>query len=228
MWGYSRCTSDARSESLSQRNVKLEQYARLVLERNRLMNLTAARDETAVWEHIDDSLTLLAHARSPHVDVGSGAGFPGLVLAIAAGISVTLVESVGKKARFLEEAAAALELDVTVLNARVEEIGRDARYRGKYATASARAVADAPTVLEYTLPLLQPEGLVLLQRGTIEADERAALADAALVLGGAIQEDIVLPGSRERHLVLVRKDGVTPARFPRRAGMARKHPLCSE
>jgi len=213
---------------LNQRSAKLEQYAQLVLERNRSMNLTAARDEIALWEHIDDSLTLLPYAGSPHVDVGSGAGFPGLVLAIAAGVAVTLVESVAKKARFLEEAAVALELEVTVLNARAEEVGRDPRYRGQFASASARAVADAATVLEYTLPLLRPQGVALLQRGTIEARERSALADAALVLGGTVEEDVVLPGSRERHIVFVRKTGVTSARFPRRAGMARKHPLCAE
>jgi 16S rRNA (guanine527-N7)-methyltransferase len=213
---------------LSERSAKLEQYARLVLDRNRSMNLTAARDEAAIWEHIDDSLTLLAYAGSPHVDVGSGAGFPGLVLAIAGALKVTLIESVTKKARFLEEAAVALGLEVTVVNARAEEAGRDARYRERFASASARAVADASTVAELTLPLLQRGGVALLQRGRVEERERVALGDAALVLGGAVEEDVVLAGSYERHIVLVRKDGMTPARFPRRAGMARKHPLCLE
>jgi 16S rRNA (guanine527-N7)-methyltransferase len=213
---------------LSEHGETLEQYAHLVLEGNRNMNLTAARDEAALWEHIDDSRTLLPYVRSPHVDIGSGAGFPGLVLAIAAQTSVTLVESVRKKARFLEETAAALALEVSVLNARAEDIGRDPRYRGRFASASARAVGDLPTVLEFTLPLLQDGGLALLQRGTIAPRERIALADAALVLGGIVEEDIVLVGSRERHILLVRKARATPGRFPRRAGMARKQPLCSE
>jgi 16S rRNA (guanine527-N7)-methyltransferase len=213
---------------LSGRSAKLEQYARLVLDGNRRVNLTAARDEAALWEHIEDSLTLLPYTASPHVDVGSGAGFPGLVLAIAADAKVTLIESVTKKARFLEEAAAALDLEVTVLNARAEEVGRDVRYRERFASASARAVADAPTVAELTVPLLQHGGAALLQRGRIEERERRALGDAVLMLGAVIEEDVVLPGSHERHIVLVRKEGVTPARFPRRAGMARKHPLCLE
>jgi 16S rRNA (guanine527-N7)-methyltransferase len=213
---------------LNQRSAKLEQYARLVLERNASMNLTAARDESALWEHIDDSLTLLAYAASPHVDVGSGAGFPGLVLAIAGALKVTLIESVTKKARFLEEAAATLGLDVTVVNARAEEAGRDARYRERFASASARAVGDASTVAELTLPLLQLGGVALLQRGRIEERERVALGDAALMLGGTIEEEVVLAGSHERRIVLVRKEAVTATRFPRRAGMARKHPLCLE
>jgi 16S rRNA (guanine527-N7)-methyltransferase len=213
---------------LRERSAKLDQYARLVLEGNRSMNLTAARDEAAIWEHIDDSLTLLPYAASPHVDIGSGAGFPGLVLAIAGAVTVTLIESVTKKARFLEEAAAALDLEVTVVNVRAEEAGRDPHYRERFASASARAVAAAPTVLELTMPLLGLGGVALLQRGRIEEHERRALGDAALMLGGTVEEDVVLAGSRERHIVLVRKQAVTPARFPRRAGMARKHPLCLE
>ncbi|HEY0799160.1 MAG TPA: 16S rRNA (guanine(527)-N(7))-methyltransferase RsmG [Candidatus Baltobacteraceae bacterium] len=204
---------------------KLERFAALVLERNRQVNLTSARDAATLREHIDDSLTLLPYVRAPHVDVGSGAGFPGLVLAIVAGVPVTLIESVGKKARFLQEAAATLELDVTVLNARAEEIGHDARFRERFASASARAVSTAPTVLEFLLPLLCVDGLALVQRGTIEEAERRALLDAAQMLGGVVEEDISVAGSRERHIVLVRKAKPTAPRFPRRGGLARKRPL---
>src|SRR5207245_1459053 len=143
-------------------------------------------------------------------------------------IHVTLIESIVKKARFLEEVGAELGLKVTVLSARAEEIGRDPRYREHFASASARAVASVSTVLELAIPLLTIGGTALLQRGSLSERERSALTDAALVLGAEIVEEHLLAGSEEKRIVMVGKRAATQARFPRRAGIPQKRPLCVE
>jgi 16S rRNA (guanine527-N7)-methyltransferase len=205
---------------------RLRRYAELLLSRNKAMNVTGARDEAAVWEHIADSLTLVPYVRGPYIDIGSGGGFPAIPLAIVCGVRATLVESATKKARFLSEVAADLGLDATVLSMRAEEAGRDPKHRESYACATARAVAQASTTLEWTAPLLAIGGVALLQRGGFSERERSALGDAALVLGMAIGEEILHAGSDEKRVVIVHKEKPTPLRFPRRAGIARKRPLC--
>jgi 16S rRNA (guanine527-N7)-methyltransferase len=166
--------------------------------------------------------------KEPYVDIGSGGGFPAIPLAIACGIEVTLVESVAKKARFLEEIVKELGVQATVVNARAEDAGRDPSYRERFGSATARAVGTASAVLELTVPLLAVDGTALLQRGELSALERNALADAALVLGVQIEDEIVLEGSEARRIVLAVKRKATPGRFPRRAGVPQKRPLCSD
>jgi 16S rRNA (guanine527-N7)-methyltransferase len=205
---------------------RLARYAELLLARNATMNMTGACEEIAVWEHIADSLTLVPYVRDPHIDIGSGGGFPAIPLAIVCGVRVTLVESVEKKARFLREVATELGLNATVLSMRAEEAGRDSRYREHYACATARAVAQASTILELTAPLLAIGGLALLQRGKATERERGALADAALVLGMEIGEEIVLEGYENKRIITAHKRTPTSVRFPRRAGVAQKRPLC--
>jgi 16S rRNA (guanine527-N7)-methyltransferase len=191
------------------------------------MNVTGARDEAAVWEHIDDSLTLAPYVRDPHIDIGSGGGFPAIPLAIVRGVHVTLVESIAKKARFLQEVVTELGLDATVLSARAEDAGRDPLHRELYASASARAVAEASTILELTMPLLAVGGVALLQRGKLSERERGALVDAALVLGAEIGEEIVLAGTDDKRIITAHKRAPISVRFPRRAGVPQKRPLCS-
>lgn len=205
---------------------RLGRYAELLLEHNQTVNVTGARDEAAVWEHIADSLTLVPYVRDPHIDIGSGGGFPAIPLAIVSGVRVTLVESVAKKARFLREVATKLGLDAIVLSMRAEEAGRDPRHREHYACATARAVAQTSTILELTAPLLAIGGVALLQRGKAPEGERGALADAALMLGMEIGEEIMLEGSDDKRIIIAHKRAPTPVRFPRRAGIPRKRPLC--
>jgi 16S rRNA (guanine527-N7)-methyltransferase len=207
---------------------RLQHYVDSLLVRNRVMNLTGASDEAAVWEHVRDSLTLAPYVKEPYVDIGSGGGFPAIPLAIACGVEVTLVESVAKKARFLEEIVKELGVQATVVNARAEDAGRDPSYRERFGSATARAVGTASAVLELTVPLLAVGGTALLQRGDLSALERNALADAALVLGVQIEDEIVLEGSEARRIVLAVKRKATPGRFPRRAGVPQKRPLCSD
>ncbi len=198
----------------------------MLLARTAVLNLTAARTHAEIASHIADSLLLVDFVRSPLVDVGSGGGFPAIPLAIATGAACTLIESVAKKAAFLRDAARELELDITVLGARAEDVAREPAYRGQFATATARAVGPATTVLELTIPLLAVGGTALLQRGRLDAAERRALADASLVLGAQLEPEIADPASDDRRVVVARKVAPTGPRFPRRAGVPAKRPLC--
>ena len=203
---------------------RLEAFTALLLERGAQLNLTAARDPAAVGAHIADSLTLLRYLRDPFVDIGSGGGFPAIPLALASGYRATLVEATLKKAQFLREVAVALDLPVTVIAERAEIAGRRPDLRDRFASATARAVASAPAVLELTLPFLAPNGVAVLPRGELGEAERRATADAALVLSGELSGEIELDG--RRRILLVTKRGPTPSRFPRRAGVPEKRPLC--
>jgi 16S rRNA (guanine527-N7)-methyltransferase len=203
---------------------RLALYAELLLQRNAAVNLTGARDRREVDEHIADVLSIARHVRSPLVDVGSGGGLVGIPLAIATGARVVLIESVGKKARFLREAVAALDLDAEVVAERAEIAAHEPTLRGQFASATARAVGSAPTVLELTLPFLAPDGLAILQRGALDDNERRATADAALMLAGEVVGEEQAGGGRV--VLLVAKRGPTALRFPRRPGVPEKRPLC--
>lgn len=203
---------------------RLAAYGALVLRRNRTHNLTAARDPLSLAGHILDALSLLQHVRSPLIDVGAGGGLPGLVLALASGAEVTLLDATGKKTAFLKEAVRELGLRAQVVTGRAEALGRDPALREQFACATARAVASAPAVIELTLPFLAVGGVALLQRGDWAPGERNAACDAAPMLGGSVSGEIAL-GERRR-IVLVSKSTPTPARFPRRTGVPTKRPLC--
>ncbi|GAC1620678.1 MAG: 16S rRNA (guanine(527)-N(7))-methyltransferase RsmG [Vulcanimicrobiaceae bacterium] len=228
-------TSDLVASSDGVRE-RLARYVALLSERNAATNLTAARDPAAVAAHVRDSLGLVGYVREPHVDIGSGGGFPAIPLAIATGYRMTLVESIAKKATFLREIALELGLPLDVVCARAEDVGRNPAYRGRFASATARAVAGVTTVLEYAVPLLAVDGVCLLQRGGYADVERSAASDAGLVLGarlvgeyavidGTVGSDV--PGDADgRRLLVFAKSQPTAARFPRRAGIPAKRPLC--
>jgi 16S rRNA (guanine527-N7)-methyltransferase len=171
-----------------------------------------------------DSLTLARYVEAPLVDVGSGGGLPAIPLAIVTGCPVTLVESITKKAAFLEAAIGTLGLSGHVIPQRAELAGRDPDLRERFGSATARAVSTAPTVLELVVPFLKVGGVAVLQRGKMDARERNAVADAAPMLGAELSEEISLNGARR--ILLVRKTASTPTRFPRRAGVPEKRPLC--
>lgn len=211
-----------------------ERYADLLIERNTSVNLTAITAPADIaHKHFLDSWTAFAvrvwtgHERV--VDIGSGAGFPGLALRLARpGLSLTLVESVGKKARFLEEAAAALGLaDVDVRNERAETLAADRRDR--YDVGTARAVGPLGQIVEYLLPLLRVGGEAIAWKGRL-ADELEGATKACAAIGGEVAAVVatselgladVLPG---RNLVVVRKIRATPPRYPRSAAEMRRRP----
>jgi 16S rRNA (guanine527-N7)-methyltransferase len=203
---------------------RLAVYAALVLDANRRLNLTGAKDGTAFAAHLLDALTLRDGVVAPLIDVGSGNGVPGIPLALATGARVVLLEPIKKRAAFLRSALEALGLDGEALDARAEDAARDPAYREAFRTATARAVSTAPAVAELTVPFLALGGRALLQRGALEERERHAVADAALVLGAEVVEERQLEG--ERRIVVLEKRGPTSPRFPRKNGVPTKRPLC--
>lgn len=208
---------------------RLTRYVRLLLDRNASVNLTAARGVPDALDHVRDSLAIANWIASPYVDVGSGGGFPAIPLAIATGARATLIEAVGKKAAFLRDVVAELALDVRVVDGRAEDAARDPDLRETFASATARAVGNVPVVLELTVPLLRVGGIAVLQRGRFDEPERRATADALLVLGAELMDEVAggNPGD-ERRVLLIRKTRPTQHRFPRRAGIPAKRPLCSD
>jgi 16S rRNA (guanine527-N7)-methyltransferase len=202
----------------------LGRYGRMVLDANRSFNLTGAKTEQELADHIIDSLTLVPYVNGTIVDIGSGAGFPGIPLSLATGSAVILIESTGKKAKFLQGIMDAFGLEGSVENERAEIAARDEALRDRFETGTARAVGSGPTVLELVLPFIAPGGTALLQRGKLDDRERAAMSDAATMLGAEITSEIQLSG--DRRIVVARKRSETPQRFPRRPGIPAQRPLC--
>jgi 16S rRNA (guanine527-N7)-methyltransferase len=210
-------------------------YRELLLDWNERINLTAITDPAEiVTRHFLDSLACLLavppeqRAATTLIDVGSGAGFPGIPLAIALpDWRMTLLEATGKKVRFLEAAAQALELgNVQALQGRAEEVAHLAAHRGRYDIATARAVAALPTLLEYCAPFVRPGGLILLPKKGDLTEELAAGRRAATLLSTSILDPVPVPlGTDQRVIVLARQLRPCPDRYPRAAGAPVKHPL---
>lgn len=212
-------------------------YARLLLEANRRVNLTAITEPEAVETlHLLDSLTVataLPHStlRGGRVlDVGSGAGFPGMPLKIAyPGVRLTLLEATGKKAAFLRELVEALELDgMAVHHGRAEDLGHEPSLRGAFDAVLARGVARLATLAELTLPFLRVGGVLAAHKSADVGAEVDAAAEAVRTLGGAapVVRTVSAPGLDDgRTLVVVEKVAETPEKYPRRAGMPGKRPI---
>ena len=214
---------------------QFELYERELLDWNERINLTAIRDPERIrLKHFLDSLTPLLELRdpAPHslIDVGTGAGFPGIPLKIILpDLQLTLVESVGKKAAFCEHVVQMLALEnVQVLTTRAEDLGHDRAHREQYDWAVARAVAIMPVLAEYLLPLVRVGGAVLALKGENAPAEVQNSSNAFKLLGGALRKlaPLALPGIvEERYLVVIDKKAATPPLYPRRAGLPLKKPL---
>jgi len=213
----------------------LAAFQRELLEWNQRFNLTAVRDGAGIrTKHFLDSFScVLAWQQNPPrrlVDVGTGAGFPGLPLKILyPSMQLTLIESVGKKANFCRHVVKALKLEaVEVLTARAEEVGQIPAHRETYDWAVARAVAELPALVEYLLPLVRLGGAMLAQKGQTGPAEAHKAEKAISLLGGRTRQliPIALPGVvEERYLVIVDKVAATPPQYPRKPGMPVKKPL---
>lgn len=212
----------------------LEVYEQELLRWNERVNLTAIRDAEQIRiKHFLDSLTCLSVMRSPCervIDVGTGAGFPGVPLKIVyPGIQLTLVESVGKKADFCRHLVKTLRLEgVQVIQERAETVGQMPAHRQQYDWAVARAVAVMPVLVEYLLPLVRVGGTMLAMKGESAPAETQQAEHAIRILGGHLRKltPITLPGVvEERYLVAVDKVASTPDAYPRRAGIPAKRPL---
>ncbi|MBI1370629.1 MAG: 16S rRNA (guanine(527)-N(7))-methyltransferase RsmG [Planctomycetes bacterium] len=210
----------------------LGRYLFELLETNKLFNLTAIREPEAAWmRHVLDSLSVVPLLEGVHrmIDVGSGGGLPGMVLAIARPqVKVTLLEATGKKAKFLRETAGKLGLgNVEVVNERAETAGQDKRYRERFDMAVARAVGPLNVLLELTLPLVQVGGRVVAMKGKRAEEELQAAGDALMVLGGGeVNVYEALPGLEDdADLIEVVKDHATGKTYPRRPGVPKTEPL---
>ncbi len=205
---------------------------------NEQFNLTAVTDYEGVQvRHFVDSLSCLLAMPAAElqggarvIDVGSGAGFPGLPLKILCpGLRLTLLEATHKKVTFLESLVRQMGMSgVEVVWGRAEEVGRQPAHREQYDWALARAVAELPTLLEYLLPLVRVGGAALAQKGEGGPAETHAAAAALRVLGGKVRKllPVNLHGLAEtRYLVVVDKVVMTPDQYPRRPGVPTKRPL---
>lgn len=214
--------------------VALETVLRLL--REDPASLSSITDERARQVHVEDSLTGLdvpdLRAARRIADIGAGAGFPGLVLAVALpDAHVDLIESVARKATFIERAAGEAGIaNATAVSARSEEVARG-EARETYDAVTARAVGRLSTLAELASPLLRENGVLVAWKGKRDPDEESELDRAAEAL--AMRPETVLDvgdraGSRHRHLHVMRKTGPTPDDLPRRPGMAKKRPKGSQ
>ncbi len=229
---------------LTQRQLtQFELYYQQLVQWNQKFNLTAITGyEDVQIKHFLDSLValpLLAEelaeplplARAHHlVDVGTGAGFPGIPLKIAAPrLKLTLMDGTGKKIQFLRAVVAKLDLtNVQVVQGRAEELGRNNQYRGQYDLVTARAVAPLNTLAEYLLPLTRRNGLTIVYKGPGAPQEFVEAHNALELLGGAAARmaPVEVPFLHEqRFILLIKKVRHTPDLYPRGQGLARKKPL---
>lgn len=211
-------------------------YARELLIWNERINLTAIREPAdIIRKHFLDSLTCTFAWREMEppaslIDIGTGAGFPGIPLKILMpGLRLTLVESIGKKADFCRHIVDTLLLEnVEVITARAEEIGAQDTHREMYDAATARAVAQLNILAEYLLPLVRVGGFAIAQKGNTAPAESQQANRAITILGGVIRPliPVTLPRVEEaRYLVVMKKIKPTPAAYPRRVGIPSRKPL---
>lgn len=203
---------------------RLERYLTLLYTANEQMNLTRVPSEQAVGRHLVDSLCLLAVHMPPHeaqvLDIGSGAGLPGIPLAIMRpDLRMTLLDSHGKTVQFLREACAALDLDTAVVQARAEEWAHTPQAREQFDVVVARAVAKMPILTELMTPFLKIGGIALALKSAQETDEILQTTQAAQALGATLELDTVRflteQGSVSRAIGRLRKERTTPKQFPR-------------
>ena len=232
----------ATAKSLLGYTLSQDQIAKLqileaeLMDWNERINLTAIRDSEGIrTKHFLDSLTLLLawdrnNPPASIIDIGTGAGFPGLVLKLIWSTSrVTLVESVHKKADFCRHIAERLSLTgVQVLDKRAEAVGQDPDHRQTYDLAVARAVARMPILMEYLLPLVHRNGQVMAMKGETAPAETQSAEKAIQLMGGKLNRliHVELPGVvEERFIVVVNKVARTPEEYPRRTGVPAKNPI---
>lgn len=209
----------------------LDAYAEAVVEQNKVMNLTAITDPDGVeYKHLLDSLLCAAcpEVRGRVVDVGTGAGFPGVVLKIARPeCALALVDATAKKLAFIERACGERGIKVTTLHGRAEELTHRPEYREAFDCATARAVANLAALCEYCLPFVKTGGYLIAMKGPeAEAELEAARVPLA-VLGGELTrvDRHTLPDGSVRTLIILKKISQTPPKYPRSGKNITKNPI---
>ncbi len=212
---------------------KFYKYMKLLLEWNEKINLTAITDENEiVLKHFVDSLTSLKYIKENDniIDVGTGAGFPGIPIAIMMpNTKITLLDSLNKRINFLNEVIKELNLkNVETIHSRSEDCGKDILYREKYDISIARAVANLSTLSEYLLPFVKIDGKMICMKGSEVEEELNNSKYAIKELGGEIslQDEFCLPDTDiKRNIIVIKKIKYTPKLYPRKAGLPSKEPL---
>ncbi len=220
---------------------KLYRYYTKVIDKNKVMNLTAITEEDEfIVKHIIDSLsiaksaefkTMISGKNEPSlIDVGTGAGFPGMVLKIVYPcLKIVLFDSLKKRLNFLDEVITELELsNISTLHGRAEDCGHDKMYRENFDIAVSRAVANMSSLSEYCLPFVKRDGYFIAYKSGDSSEELNEAKHAIKILGGSIESEtaLVLPDSDiERSLIAARKIKSTPVQYPRKAGTPTREPI---
>jgi len=213
---------------------KLNLYGNLLLEWNEKINLTAIKEpEEVLFKHFYDCILFFKNVELPPdatlVDVGTGAGFPGMVLKIVRpDLKITLLDSLNKRLIFLNDVIEKLGLKgIETLHMRAEEAGKSKKCREKYDFATARAVANLPVLLEYCTPLVKVGGTFVAMKGPSAAEEVGLCENAIKVLGVSKPKIIceTLTGEEQRAFVIMKKISQTPPKYPRKPGDISKQPL---
>ena len=217
-----------------------EKYYELLIEKNKVMNLTAITDkEDVIVKHFIDSIALIPYLLDKGIninnelkiiDIGTGAGFPGLPLKIMMpDVKFTLLDSLNKRVSFLNEVIDELKLkDIEALHGRAEDYASDNKYREKYDICVSRAVANLSTLSEYCIPFVKEDGFFISYKAGESEEEINKSKNAIKILGGKINkvEEFVLPGTdASRVFVFIRKQELTDKKYPRKAGVPAKKPL---
>lgn len=209
------------------------EYMNLLLEWNEKINLTAITEpEEVILKHFIDSLTINKYIEKNKsiADVGTGAGFPGIPLKIyRPDLNVTLVDSLNKRINFLNEVIVKLDLkDINTVHSRIEDFGKDKKYRESFDYVTARAVANLTTLSEYLIPISKVDGKCICMKGNDVKEEIKDSEKAINVLGGKITkvDEFKLPNSDiSRNVIIIDKIKNTPSKYPRKAGIPSKEPL---
>ncbi len=210
----------------------LDRFADMLIKTNELFNLTAITDPDGIAvKHFADSLSPMAvydfKDKAKVLDIGTGAGFPGMPLLIAnPGIDLTFMDSTGKKLDFVEDCLASLGLKAETLKARAEEAGKDGKYREQFDIVISRAVAPLNILCEYALPFVRKGGVFIAMKGLGGREELEGARRAVKILGGKIKsESQVHLTDGERYIIVTEKTASTPQEYPRAGGKIKKNPL---
>lgn len=212
---------------------RFDKYAKLLVEWNEKINLTAITDpEGIVMKHFVDSLSVFSAVSIPEgaksIDVGTGAGFPGIPMLIARpDLQITLLDSTNKKLNVIRDILQKLDLQCEVLHMRAEEAGQNKKYREQYDFATARAVSNLRDLSEYCLPFVKKGGTFISMKSAKAEEEIAEGRNAIKILGGSIKEKktFEIDEAGERTIILIEKISSTPAKYPRPSAKIAKNPL---
>lgn len=212
---------------------RLDLYAEMLIETNKTLNLTAITDPTEiVYKHFIDSLSLLTcidfQEGAKVIDVGTGAGFPGVVLLIARpDLKMTLLDGTNKRLVFIQNVLDALNLDADVVHMRAEIAGKDTKYREQFDIATARAVASLNVLGEYCMPFVKVGGIFAPMKSAKTDEEVKSAKGAIKLLGGRIDKinELNINNCGERYVILTKKISQTPPKYPRASAQISKKPL---